>query len=758
MKHTRSAVMMLVLTLAAVFCLSAAAFAGIFTPWSVREIGDEAFMGVPMQKNYAVRSGIETIGSRAFADTGVQQVWLPATLRFIAPDAFDEGTEFLCSPGTYAESWCLENGVEYNYTKPYLSTNRESVLYGQTAILTANGIYPKEATGYIWETRGRERYWTVMEGETGPTLHYVNTEEEGFIYFRVSIVWGDQCSVPSDAVCIRRYGGELRWEEDKCRAVNGDMAYLQWANLGKDMDYAIYQWAPDGQNPDGGTWDQIDTFTGGYYRTIYGLDPDTAYQFKVVILEDGAPYTESNPITITTGHEKTSFQMREFTVNGTSINMSWEPIHNAVYDVYLGSDPDNLRLFTASSRQSTQSIYNFALNKKSYIKIRARIPNTDYEYWSELIDFTPTEVGPLVDIESWELKGDMLTLSWTPVSGCIYTVYGSLNGGEEVALAENIRRNYVDLGGFKPGDKWSFRVKASAGSWYCVSPEKEVELTEPLNEVEYRALLIGQVTFKGKMYAARNYGSVERIASMLDNVKTPDGTHYSYMRLQDLNRNQILAAIEEAFGGADENDVSLFFIATHGNVSNVGSRAGGLCTVETPEVYGELTQGELAEALGRIKGTKIVWLSCCGSGAGIYDKDHLDEENVADPYYGEYDEDEWGDDWDEYEIDAPLTAGETLDFDIGELRRPDFQVLTAARYRYVSWGDNSENCSKFVYYLTEGVSGPDGTMPADLNGDGLLTQHELFTYIKQCEDDPETGSDQDAQTYPVNSDYVLFRK
>ena len=71
MKHTRSAVMMLVLTLAAVFCLSTAAFAGIFTPWSVREIGDEAFMGVPMQKNYAVRSGIETIGSRAFADTGV---------------------------------------------------------------------------------------------------------------------------------------------------------------------------------------------------------------------------------------------------------------------------------------------------------------------------------------------------------------------------------------------------------------------------------------------------------------------------------------------------------------------------------------------------------------------------------------------------------------------------------------------------------------------------------------------------------------
>ena len=125
---------------------------------------------------------------------------------------------------------------------------------------------------------------------------------------------------------------------------------------------------------------------------------------------------------------------------------------------------------------------------------------------------------------------------------------------------------------------------------------------------------------------------------------------------------------------------------------------------------------------------------------------------------GEIDEDEWGDEWIEYEIDSGLYAGETLNFETGELRLPNFQVMTAARYRYVGWGSNEENVSYFTKYLVDGVYGPGGSMPADLNGDGKVTQHELFLYIKQAEEDPETGMDQDVQAYPMESDYVLFVK
>ena len=47
-------------------------------------------------------------------------------------------------------------------------------------------------------------------------------------------------------------------------------------------------------------------------------------------------------------------------------------------------------------------------------------------------------------------------------------------------------------------------------------------------------------------------------------------------------------------------------------------------------------------------------------------------------------------------------------------------------------------------------------MRGDANQDKKLTQHELFMYIKNREDTMEGGIVQNAQTYPLNSEYVLF--
>ena len=56
----------------------------------------------------------------------------------------------------------------------------------------------------------------------------------------------------------------------------------------------------------------------------------------------------------------------------------------------------------------------------------------------------------------------------------------------------------------------------------------------------------------------------------------------------------------------------------------------------------------------------------------------------------------------------------------------------------------------------ETVDAATGRMPADANGDGKLTQHELFLYIKAREEDPAYFIYQNVQEYPLNSDYVLF--
>ena len=759
MKTARRFALLMIAALAAL-CLSASAFAAFYLPKGVREIGDEAFMSVPLPKNYAIPSGVEKIGSRAFAGTGVEMFWLPKTLKEIASDAFDkESATFVCSPGTCAESWCKENSVEYDYIKPFLKANTTSLLYGETAVLTADYVFNNEPTEYLWETRGRERYWTPVLDESGPVLRYSNTEEEGFVRFRVSAISGDESSVPSDCVTINCYGSIPEFLPDKCSALSGDSIYLEWKYMGKNTIFKLLQWFPDEQHPEGGEWESVNVITGGWNRTIYGLDKNTEYRFRIGIAQDAEADILSEPIIITTGNQPTTFEMREFPLDGNSVHMSWEPIKDAVYDVYLGDDPDNLPLFASNVKATDYHIYNMTLGRTRYIQVKARIPNTGFAFWGPAMEVTPTEEGPFLNIETCEVKGDVVSLQWTPLPGCRYDVYLRMDGGEETCIVENTSKNELDLGSFRPGEKWIVRVTAKCGRWSCSSPETEIGV-DSLQDVEYRALLIGEVSFKGSMYSHRCYGDVERLTEMLENVKTPGGTHYSVIRRQDLSCEGVLSAIREAFGNADENDVSLIYFGTHGDVGHVGRFAGYLCTVEVPyEPYGILRMEEFAAAMEEIKGTKIVWLGSCGSGAGIYDMD--EEENYADPYYGEYDEDEW-DDWYEYEInddaDSGFFASDAAAFDTGELRLPGFQVMTAARYRYVSWGMESQDFTYFIRFLADGVYGPDGSMPADLNDDGRLTQHELFTYIKLREEDPESGADQDVQAYPAESDYVLFVK
>ena len=760
MKHARRTALALLLALVTLFSLSAPAWAVFRFPAKLREIGDEAFAGVPLPGVTYLQSGIEKIGANAFAGSRTRMFWIPATVREMADDALDAGVPFVCSPNTYADQWGEAHGWDYDYIKPFLSSNKTSLVYGDTVTLTANPYYMKEPTGYIWEARGRERDWSLIPDETGPVLRFIGDQRSGYLYFRVSCVWGDMVSEPSDALCVSCYDNELRFLEDRCKALSGDSVYLEWGYLGNDINYILMQWFPEPDNPAGGGWYRVDTFTGGWNRTVYGLDPNTEYDFKLIV-QDQDPTIDDDEqelfttIRITTPEPPTSVQMKDFREEGRSVHLSWEPISNAVYDVYLGNDPDNLSFYTGNLSSTEYHIYGFAPGQKRYLRVRAKIPNSGYFFWGPTMEYNATDAGPYLSLESCAVKGDTASLSWKELPGCVYDVYLIEEGGVEALVTQGSSLNYVDIGGLQDAEKWIVRVQARWGSWTSNAAEIEV-VPEALNDVEYRALMIGQASFKGTMYSPRNYKDVLLMADMLEKVKTPDGTHYSVIRRKDLNREQILGAIQEAFSSADENDVSLLFISTHGDVNLVGREAGSLSTVEVPyQVYGDLLMQELADALNRIKGTKIVWLGSCGSGAAIYD---TEEENYTENPY-EFNEEEW-EGWrdDTVNPDNDLFYSDAAAYDIRELRLPGFQVMTAARYRYVSWGSEALGYTFFTKFLCDGVLGPDGSMPADLNGDGLLTQHELFLYVKLREEDPETGADQNVQAYPFASDYVLFKK
>ena len=81
--------------LIAIFCLfcCASASADFVLPAGTTDIADEAFMDARLSYCLTIPEGVQTIGHQAFLGTRAMQVKLPASLTFIAPDAFAPAIE-----------------------------------------------------------------------------------------------------------------------------------------------------------------------------------------------------------------------------------------------------------------------------------------------------------------------------------------------------------------------------------------------------------------------------------------------------------------------------------------------------------------------------------------------------------------------------------------------------------------------------------------------------------------------------------------
>ena len=123
--------------------------------------------------------------------------------------------------------------------------------------------------------------------------------------------------------------------------------------------------------------------------------------------------------------------------------------------------------------------------------------------------------------------------------------------------------------------------------------EEKVDVPQPSEQqgdssVVYRALLVGEVSFDFET-AGSNRGDTELISDMLANTVGPEGSQYCVTTALDLSREGILNMIGSTFAGADANDVSLFFIATHGVVDDeTGPYAGALYSTDSAKQQGRL--------------------------------------------------------------------------------------------------------------------------------------------------------------------------
>ena len=274
----------------------------------------------------------------------------------------------------------------------------------------------------------------------------------------------------------------------------------------------------------------------------------------------------------------------------------------------------------------------------------------------------------------------------------------------------------------------------------------------------YRALLIGEEAFDP--ICTRNRSDVLMMKELLQYVCGGSGDEYSkIVDVYDRGPYDIKADIESTFAGADDDDVSLFFIATHGDDESEGDYAGALVTTEIEPTSGarySILLSDVAYLLGKVPGKVIVIIQSCGSGAAVYDPE--DTENALN--------------YDEIFTNNVIDAFSKVDTELaeeantGEFRTSKFYVLTASRYQESSYGnEHGDSYNLFTKWLVNGMGKNNAyrSFPADNNGDKKVTLSELHAYIKAINDmtfitvvGQEGKHQQHAQIYPKNSDYVLF--
>lgn len=244
---------------------------------------------------------------------------------------------------------------------------------------------------------------------------------------------------------------------------------------------------------------------------------------------------------------------------------------------------------------------------------------------------------------------------------------------------------------------------------------------ETRETAQRRALLIGCDHFVSQPdtfpAAAHN---VDLIARALQ------GDIRGYERIQTscgvlASREEFEAALSDAFSAAEESDVSLLYISTHGLFDEGKSNLDAALLLSDGEREYALTADELFSLLDAIPGRKILILDACKSGAFI-GKGISGGANAA-PFRGE-----------------------------------GYQVLCSAGGSEASWywqsgnaGAEISGASYFATVLSDAL-GVNGDYAADDNADGLITCGEAARYIR------ENYAASTPQTYPENDrDEVLLQ-
>lgn len=252
-----------------------------------------------------------------------------------------------------------------------------------------------------------------------------------------------------------------------------------------------------------------------------------------------------------------------------------------------------------------------------------------------------------------------------------------------------------------------------------------------------RALVIGE----GRANAKFGLAALPMVQSEVSDIaQMMRGNGITTSTLVNSTRSGVLSAIQKAFAGATESDVSYLYITCHGGMS------GGSYLI-FPCGDGYLSAAQLRKALDAVKGKVVLMLGSCQSGSVIAKSVAGGPEQFLSEFVG-----------------AQAKAG--------EFASSKYQVLCACRSSENGYGvvTTSSKTGEIVEEYTFNFFGKSveegGAGAADANADGAITLSELYGYVKgrvsalHVEWRDKIGlSASDTQTvvaYPASSSFVLF--
>ncbi|MBQ2310152.1 MAG: immunoglobulin domain-containing protein [Erysipelotrichales bacterium] len=633
-----------------------------------------------------------------------------------------------------------------------------SVTEGQTATFT---VKAQGATSYQWYYRtsssGTWAKSTTMTGATTATLSVpAVTARNGYQY---------RCCVTNSAGSVYSNAATLTVKSSSKPVITTQPKSVSVAN-GTTVKFTVaatkaqkYQWYY--RTSSSGTWAKSST-TGATTNTltVEAITARNGYQYRCIISNDVGS-TTSNTATLTvqvSGKPVITAHPASVTATaGTTATFTVKAAGATSYQWYYRTSSTGTWAKSSTTGATTATLSVDAETKRNGYQYRCTVTNSYGSVTSNAATLTVTTiVKPTITTQpkSVTVKNGQTVKFTVGASGTslkyqwYYRTSSTGTWAKSTMTGATTKTLTVEAVVGRNGYQYRCQVSNSAGSVYTNAATLTV--TGP----KYRALLVGEVNFSWET-ANRNRGDVQLLNNMLQSVTGPTGGKYTVTCEYDLTNDGIQNAISTAFAGADEGDVSLFFIATHGVVDvETGPYAGELVTYGGNGYDDYLTLGELATWLKAVPGKVIVLLGSCGSGAAIV-------ENGTVRYRASTSEDDL-DLFNDAVIQAFREADEEamgrgdVQPQTGEFRNSKFYVMTAAAHQESSWGQEGSNSYNFFpYYFAKGA----GTgKPADANGNGVITMLEMFNYVYTNALGPYNGTEyQHAQMYPANSTYELFK-